>query len=75
MNMKFAIGIALGLAIGALCSFFGIPAPAPPAIVGALVVLAMTVGYELADRFLSKREATSRDLCGGPTGETRGDRP
>lgn len=39
------IGIALGLAIGAGCRWFDIPVPAPPRLVGALLVVAMTLGF------------------------------
>lgn len=70
--MKVAIGLLLGLLIGAGCRAFAIPSPAPPAIVGALLVVAMTGGYVLADRFFARRSATTTHLCGGPTGETHG---
>ena len=43
------VGIALGLVIGFTCRYFSIPSPAPPKIAGALLVLAMTVGYVSAD--------------------------
>jgi len=38
-------GILLGLAIGALCRWFDVPVPAPPKLVGALLVVAMTLGF------------------------------
>jgi XapX domain-containing protein len=38
-------GIALALLIGAGCRLLDIPLPAPPKIQGALLVLAMTVGF------------------------------
>jgi len=66
--MKIAIGLLLGFAIGVVCRFADIPLPAPPALVGALLVLAMTVGYIVTDRFAAGREARHRHLCGGPTG-------
>jgi XapX domain-containing protein len=69
--MKVALGLLLGLLIGAGCRALAIPSPAPPAIVGALLVVAMTVGYVLADRYLARRAATTAHLCGGPTGGTR----
>jgi XapX domain-containing protein len=69
--MKVVLRILLGFIIGAGCRAFLIPAPAPPAVVGALLVLAMTMGYLVADRYLARRAATTRHLCGGPTGETR----
>lgn len=39
------VGIALGLAIGGFCRWADLPLPAPPKLVGALLVLAMTLGY------------------------------
>jgi XapX domain-containing protein len=39
------IGILLGFLIGASCRWFDLPLPAPPRIVGALLVVAMTVGF------------------------------
>jgi XapX domain-containing protein len=38
-------GITLGLIIGGFCRYFDIPLPAPPKIVGSLLVLAMTLGF------------------------------
>ena len=66
--IKIFAGIALGLFIGAACRWFDVPVPAPPKLIGALLVVAMTVGYLGADRFLSQRPATTAHLSGGPTG-------
>ena len=41
--------IAMGFGIGAVCRWFDIPLPAPPRLVGALLVLAMTLGFLGAD--------------------------
>lgn len=71
MNWKFFIGILLGLGIGFGCRWLGVPSPAPPVLVGALLVVAMTGGYQLADRFLAKRPARHAQNCGGPTGTSR----
>jgi len=49
------LGLALGLAIGAGCRWFDIPSPSPPRIVGALLVLAMTLGYLGTDYILPKK--------------------
>ena len=69
-------GLLLGFAIGFGCRAFGVPVPAPPVLVGALLVVAMTSGYMLADRALVRREARHRRDCGGPTGHgVRSDRP
>jgi XapX domain-containing protein len=72
MNLKLLIGIALGFGIGFGCRALGIPAPAPPLLVGALLVVAMTSGYLLADRLLARRAAHNTPHCGGPTGESGG---
>ena len=45
---------------------------AGPGLVGALLVVAMTSGYLLADRVLSRREAHHRRDCGGPSGQSAG---
>ena len=46
------IGLVLGLVIGAGCRFFDIPSPAPPRLIGACLLLAMTVGFGTADYIL-----------------------
>ncbi len=68
--IRIAIGFALSLIIGAGCRYFDIPAASPPVIPGALIVLAMTLGYSSMDRVLVRKNqtATTRHLCGGPTG-------
>ncbi|MBO6755128.1 MAG: DUF1427 family protein [Roseibium sp.] len=52
--MEALIGIGLGFAIGAGCRWFDIPLPAPPRLVGALLVVAMTVGFLGADWALAQ---------------------
>ena len=46
-------GILLGLGIGAACRWFDIPLPAPPKFIGALLVVAMTLGYVGTDFWLT----------------------
>ena len=62
--VKMLIGIALGLLIGVGCRWFDIPVPAPPKLIGAVLVVAMTVGYLGTDRFLSHRHGTTAHLRG-----------
>jgi XapX domain-containing protein len=68
--MKIVIGIVLSFLIGAGCRYFDIPAASPPVIPGALIVLAMTLGYTSMDRLLVRKDqqATTEQFCGGPTG-------
>lgn len=70
MNWKLMMGLLLGLGIGFGCRWLGVPSPAPPVLVGALLVVAMTSGYTLTDRILASRPARNHVNCGGPTGET-----
>ena len=65
--MKLFLGLALAFAIGFACRAFGIPSPAPPVVVGALLVVAMTIGYLLVDRSVTRPAQHSID-CGGPSG-------
>jgi XapX domain-containing protein len=53
--LKIIIGLVLSFMIGAGCRYFDIPAASPPVIPGALIVLAMTLGYTSMDRLLSVR--------------------
>jgi XapX domain-containing protein len=70
--LKILIGLALSFVIGAGCRYFDIPAASPPVIPGALIILAMTLGYSSMDRLVAiknpKAVATTKHLCGGPTG-------
>ncbi len=65
--MKALLGIAVAFAVGFVCRVLGIPSPAPPALTGALLVLAMTVGYRLTDRLMAKRALNAAN-CAGPSG-------
>lgn len=69
--MKVAFGLLLAFAIGVACRLAGIPLPAPPVLIGAVLVLAMTLGYVVTDRIAAHREAKSRPLCGGPSGQPK----
>ena len=67
-NIKIVIGLLLGFAIGFVCAIAGIPSPAPPVLIGALVVVAMTVGWTATDYFFAHRPNKHVENCGGPTG-------
>ena len=56
-SVRIVLGFVLALAIGAICRLAEIPLPAPPAIIGALLVVSMTLGFLLADRWLTRGEA------------------
>ncbi len=67
-NIKVVIGMALGFAIGLVCAVAGIPSPAPPVLIGALVVVSMTFGWTVTDRIFAHRSNKHAKFCGGPTG-------
>ncbi len=46
------LGIVIALLIGGLVRLLRLPIPAPPTVTGALMVLAMTVGYLLVNWLL-----------------------
>ena len=54
------IGLVLGLVVGAGCRLFDIPSPAPPRLIGACLLLAMTLGFVVADRVLPQGETLVR---------------
>lgn len=68
--MKLLIGVVVSFVVGVGCRYFDIPVPSPPVIPGALLVLAMTIGYSSTNSLLNRKGhvATTAHLCGGPTG-------
>jgi XapX domain-containing protein len=67
--MNIALGLLLAFGIGAVCRVAGVPLPAPPVLIGALLVVAMSTGYVLTDRVARHRETKHRALFGRPSGE------
>lgn len=50
--LSIMLGVMVGLLIGAGCRWADLPSPAPPGIVGALLVVMMTLGHVAADTLL-----------------------
>lgn len=46
------IGVAVGFLIGAGCRYFDIPSPAPPRLIGACLLVSMTLGFVFANHVL-----------------------
>jgi XapX domain-containing protein len=69
--IKSAAGIALGLLIGAGCRWLDVPVPAPPKFIGAVLVVAMTVGYLGADKLMSHPVATTTSVSSASTEKAR----
>ena len=51
--MMTLLGLVLALAIGMGCRLLDVPLPAPPRLTGALLVVAMTAGFLVAERMLA----------------------
>lgn len=49
---QIASGIIMAFGIGVFCRWFDIPSPAPPKMVGALLVVSMTAGFLVTGHFL-----------------------
>ena len=60
------VGLCLGLFVGAGCRWFDIPSPAPPRLIGAGLLLAMTLGFVVADHVLGP-SVTLIQMDGGPS--------
>ncbi len=68
--MRSLLGLALAFLLGVACRWFKIPVPSPPKLLGALLVVATTIGYMAADNYLAKAEeraSTPARLSGDAT--------
>jgi XapX domain-containing protein len=45
--IRITAGLVIGLLIDAGCRWFDVPVPSHPKLVGALLVVSMTIGYML----------------------------
>jgi XapX domain-containing protein len=62
--LKTVIGLLLGLLIGVFCRWFDVPVPSPPKLIGALLVVAMTVGYITTDKLLAVKSSERQTTAG-----------
>ena len=51
--MRLAMGFVLAVLLGAMCRMARIPMPAPNAIIGSLLAVAMSSGYVVAGRMMN----------------------
>jgi XapX domain-containing protein len=51
--LRIAIGLIVGFLVGAGCRWFNVPAPSPPTLWGAFLVVSMTIGYTVVDRMIA----------------------
>ncbi|MEM1421248.1 MAG: DUF1427 family protein [Pseudomonadota bacterium] len=52
VDRKTVLGLLLAFGIGVLCRAVSIPSPSQPVLVGALLVVAMTLGFIGSDAVL-----------------------
>lgn len=69
-GLKIALGLLLGFGIGFACRVFVMPSPAPTAMAGAILVLAMTCGWKIADYWFAHRPKKCVPQAAGPTGKS-----
>jgi XapX domain-containing protein len=70
--MRLILGFVLAFAIGAVCCVARIPSPAPNALLGSLLVVAMSTGYVVAEQALARQphsvpkiaHAVQSSICG-----------
>lgn len=63
--VKIIIGFVVAFLIGAACRYFGLPVPAPPALLGVALIFAISLGYIVTDNFLNNQNSAP------PTAETK----
>jgi XapX domain-containing protein len=63
---KTLLAIVLGVLIGAGCRWFDVPVPSPPRLLGALLVVAMTLGYMAADKMMKAQPVDPSKSASGP---------
>lgn len=56
MTIRLIAGYLLAFTIGVACRLLNIPLPAPTAMLGAIIVLAITLGYQSADRLFAEQQ-------------------
>jgi XapX domain-containing protein len=74
--MRILIAFAVAFGIGAASRWTGVPSLAPQAIVGALLVVAMSTGYVSADQLLKRNSSPTAIVCsaGSVVGTSHGGR-
>jgi len=70
--MRSVLGFVLAFAIGAFCRLVRIPSPAPNALLGSLLVVAMSVGYIAAERALARPQSSPPETAGAVQSSIKG---
>ncbi len=62
--MRLLIAFVLSFSIGAASRWTGVPSMAPQAIVGGLLIVAMSTGWVTVDRVMAKKQPAGVALVG-----------
>jgi XapX domain-containing protein len=57
--MRLVFGFLLAFGIGIFCRVARIPSPAPQAIIGSLLIVAMSTGFVVADWLMDRRSTSA----------------
>jgi XapX domain-containing protein len=57
--MRLVFGFLVAFGIGIFCRVARIPSLAPQAIIGSLLVVAMSTGFVVADRLMDRRSTST----------------
>ena len=60
-RIKLVTGYVLAFLIGVGCHWLAIPLPAPTAMLGAFIVLALTSGYLVTDHWLVRQDGEAEE--------------
>jgi XapX domain-containing protein len=55
-QVKYIFSLVIAFALGAICHLWDLPSPAPPMLLGAGMVMAMTSGFMVADKLLGRKD-------------------
>jgi len=62
--MKILLAFCLAFMVGAACRWFDVPVPAPPKLLGALLIITTTIGYMVTDVYLAWRAGKTDSIVG-----------
>lgn len=51
--IKILVGLILAFLIGAGCRYFGLPVPAPPALMGVALIFMISLGFIVTDKLMT----------------------
>jgi XapX domain-containing protein len=52
--MNYLFGLLIAFGIGVFCRWTNLPLPAPPTLLGVLLIFAITAGFMAADWYLKR---------------------